>query len=78
MFKVLASRIIIFAVAVTWVSGWLAIGLAGLGPMTIILLTNQPTWLVTSLQIWYIATVVIVGVLVAVKGFRFVGRWETK
>ena len=78
MFKVLASRIIIFAVAIMWVCGWLTMGLAGLGFITTILLSYQPAWLILAMQIWYIGTVIVIGIWVAVKGFRFVGRWETK
>lgn len=78
MFKVLASRVIIFAVAIMWVCGWLTVGLAGLGFLTSFLLVFQPDWLVLTLQIWYIGTVVVVGIWVAVKGFKFVGKWEIK
>jgi len=77
MFKVLASRVIIFTVATLWVSGWLLMGLTFAGPVTAALVISQcPSWLVLVLQIWYLITIVCVGVWAAMKGFRFVGKWE--
>ena len=77
MFKVLASRIIIFAMAILWVVGWLFTGIVGLELFTFEL-TNSGlySWVATFLQVWYIATIVLVGIWVAARGFKFVGKWE--
>jgi len=77
MFKVLASRIVIFAVAIFWVVGWITMGIIGIETLTTILLSvTLPTWIASFLQVWYVTTIILVGVWAAVKGFRFVGKWE--
>jgi hypothetical protein len=77
--RVVAARLVVFAVVVTWVLGWLAFGLSlipGLYP-TIWegdLTSAHP--MEVAMFVWFILTFVIVGVWVAVKGYKFVGRWE--
>lgn len=76
MFKVLVSRVVIFTAATLWVVGWLTVGILGLEVLTAKLSTFSPAWVAYLLQIWYIITIVLVGVWAAIKGFKFVGRWE--
>lgn len=76
MFKVLASRIVIFTVAILWVMGWLSIGFLWWEVLVLRLVTFQPIWVAYLLQIWYAATIILVGVWVVIKGLRFVGHWE--
>lgn len=77
MFKVLASRIVVFALACLWVFGLILVGIATYPAFQATLVSViGPTWLITASLVWYVATLVLVGVWVAVKGFRFVGKWE--
>lgn len=77
MKRVLAARLIVFAVACVWVLGlgafsilywdharWLLLG-AGYG-----------TWLETVFNLWFSFTIICVGLYVAYRGFRYVGKWE--
>ena len=75
MFKLLAARLVVFTAAILWVIGWLVVGLLGWNSLIEWLLEVDPTWIVIPLEVWYIATIVIVGAWVAMKGFRFVGKW---
>ena len=76
MFKVLASRIVVFALACLWVLGWLATGLIWYDIILGVLTQYGTPWLVTPLLVWYVATLVLVGIWVTIKGFKFVGKWE--
>lgn len=77
--RVVAARLVMFAVVVVWVLGWLLAGL-GLIPElfpSIWLGEGFPTHpILAFLFIWYITTLIAVGIWVAVRGFKFVGRWE--
>jgi len=77
MFKVLASRVVVFALACLWVFGLILVGIA-LYPAfqsSMESIIGQ-TWLITASLVWYVTTLVLIGILVAVRGFRFVGKWE--
>ena len=77
MFRLLVARITIFALACVWVFGWLLGGIA-LAPYVVSGLENSGLGAVLAsfLAIWYLATLIVVGSWVGVKGFKFVGRWE--
>jgi len=77
VFKVLAARIIVFAFACAWVLGLLLGGVL-IFPSFLDLLKENITSpsLQSFIAYWYIATIVILGAWVAVKGFKFVGKWE--
>jgi len=77
MFKVLAARITVFALACTWVLGLLIGGITILPTFYNVLEESiTSTLLLTFVAFWYLTTLVIIGTLVAVWGFKFVGRWE--
>jgi len=78
MFKLLAARVIVFFVAIVWVAGWVFMGLIFWDSWLDQIYGLQPDWLPVLLQVWYIATIVVIGAWVALKGFRFVGKWETQ
>lgn len=79
--RVVAARLVIFAAVVLWVFGWI---MAALGLIPILfpsawegkLFEGHPMQI--FMFIWFIATFVIIGVWAALKGFKFVGRWEKK
>lgn len=79
--RVIAARLVIFAAVVVWVAGWL---MAGLGLLPILFPSAWEGYLFDChpMQIfmfcWFVATFVIIGTWAAVKGFKFVGRWEKK
>lgn len=35
-------------------------------------------WFISVLQAWYIFTFVVIGTLIAVRGFKLIGKWEQK
>ena len=78
MFKLLTARLTVFTAAIIWVAGWVLMGLVGWDAITWELECTRPGWIVPVLQVWYIATIVIIGAWVALKGFRFVGKWTSK
>jgi len=45
-------------------------------PLSNYLEAETNSWIQALLQIWYGASLIIVGAIVAVRGFRFVGKWE--
>lgn len=79
--RVVAARLVIFAAVVIWVFGWL---MAALGLIPTLfpdvwegrLASAHPMQI--FMFVWFVITFVIVGVWAAVKGFRFIGRWEKK
>jgi len=75
--KVIAARLVIFAVTVAWVLGWLAIGLF-LHPVFLSAIAKQilDGNIVDILNAWYVITFIVIGAFVAIRGFRFVGKWE--
>lgn len=75
MFKVLASRITIFTLTCIWILGWIAVNLVGFDAFNSILHQYEPSWVTGFLLVWYVITVILIGVWAAIKGFRFVGRW---
>lgn len=77
--RVVAARLVIFAAVVIWVCGWL---MAALGLMPILFpfiweghLTSAHPMQV-FMFVWFVCTFILIGVWAAVKGFKFVGRWE--
>lgn len=77
MFKVLAARITVFAFACIWVFGWLLVGITLLPPFTSILEGSGLNQVLANfLVIWYLLTLIIVGGWIAIKGFKFIGKWE--
>ena len=76
MLKVLAARVVVFSLACIWVMGWLANGLIWYNIFLEVLGHYGPSWVAAPLLIWYIATLILVGIWIAVKGFKFIGRWE--
>ncbi len=75
MFRLLAARLVVFTAALLWVIGWLWAGFLFWDQLISWLVDFNPTWLCAVFQVWYVATIVIVGAWVAMKGFRFVGKW---
>ena len=77
--RVLAARLVVFAVAILWVFGWLMAALAlipWLFPSIWEGKISQGHPMQIFMFVWFIATFVVVGIWAARKGFRFVGRWE--
>lgn len=79
MFNVLASRITVFALACIWVLGLLLTGIVTFPTFLLVVGSHvaHPV-LVSFIVFWYLATLVLVGLWVAVKGFKFVGKWERR
>lgn len=75
MKKVLAARVTIFALACIWVIGFLSVSLAVSDTFFSVVSAYMGTAVTWLLLAWYVATVILISVLVAVKGFRFVGHW---
>ena len=79
--RVVAARLVIFTAVVVWVFGWL---MAALGLMPTLFpeiwegKIAQVHPMNVFMFVWFILTSVIIGVWAAVKGFRFIGRWEKK
>lgn len=77
MFKVLVARITVFFLTCIWVLGLLFGGVVFFPTVQYQIQTHVAVpALVWFLIFWYIATIVLVGVWIAIKGFRFVGKWE--
>jgi len=75
------ARLIVFSVAVVWVFGWLMASLALIPVLFPVIWEGNIAWahpMEVFMFVWFVATAVIVGVFAAVKGFRFVGKWERK
>jgi len=77
--RVIAARLVIFTAVAAWIMGWLATGSLLHDPF--LKSVSRPELgfsgnIIDVLSAWYIITFIIVGVFVAVCGFRFVGRWE--
>ena len=76
MKKVLAARVVVFGLSVVWVLGWLLTCLVIFPFFGELLRAVLPyPSLVGFAQFWFIFTAVVIGVWIAIKGFRFVGRW---
>jgi len=77
--RVVAARLVMFAAVVVWVLGWLAFGFSfipGLYPTIWEGNLSSAHPMEVCMFIWFIVTFVIIGTWAAIKGFRFVGRWE--
>ena len=77
---VLVARVFTFGVVLVWVLCLLMAGvLLHFGFTTYLESLNiNPGITLTILQAWYWVTLVVVGILVAVWGFKRVGKWESK
>ncbi len=77
---VLASRLVMFTVVLTWVLCFLMVGVVFFPGFTYYVNAYGIVPGVTSsvLTVWYWLTLVIVNVLVAVWAFKRVGKWETE
>jgi len=77
--KVVAARLVVFAVVAVWVLGWLAFGFSFIPVLYPTIWEGNLTSahpMEVCMFIWFIATFIVVGGWVAIKGFKFVGRWE--
>ena len=76
--RIIAARLAIFAATAAWVLGWLGLGLF-LHPVlfdTGGIIYRLGGNIVDAMNTWYVITFILVGIYVAVRGFRFVGKWE--
>lgn len=79
MIRILAARIIIFALACVWIVGFLMAGLAIFEHYSVFVEEYFGTgFYYNFLSGWYIVSVVLIAVLTANRGFRFVGHWVRK
>ncbi len=77
MFNVLVSRIFVFALACIWVLGLLLYGIITFPTFLLVIeLSSIHPILFNFLAFWYVATLVLIGLWAAVRGFKFVGKWE--
>jgi len=77
--RIVAARLVVFAAVVTWVLGWLMFGLSFIPVLYPTIWEGNLTSahpMEVAMFIWFITTFIIVGVWAAVKGYKFVGRWE--
>ena len=78
MFKKLTARIIVFALACLWVLGWLGFGALLMNPVWDFLSEDTSGGLFWFFFIWFNISLLLVGIAVVTKAFRFVGKWERK
>lgn len=77
MSKVLVARITVFFLACVWVLGLLVGGVTFFPTVMYQIQVHVASpGLIGFLVFWYVATIVLVGVWVTIKAFRFVGKWE--
>jgi len=77
MFKVLTARVTVFFLTCVWILGLLLIGITffptAWSQIQVHVANQGLAWF---LVFWYVATIILVGVWIAIKGFKFVGKWE--
>lgn len=75
----LTAKIVLFAVVLVWILGFLLVTFSMMDDLT----KWVATWMgyastspvVTAFIVWYVITVVALAVLVAYRGFLVVGKW---
>ena len=76
----LTAKVVIFSVCILWIFSSLGVSILVL-PVFVDFLSEYyglVDWYTPFLVIWFVFTVLIVGVLVANAGFKFIGRWERR
>ena len=78
MRKELVAKLILFAVALVWVMGLLGVGMILFGPFNEAISNYgiPEGGLNTALNIWFWITLVLIGIVVTLGAFRFIGKWE--
>lgn len=77
MFKVLTARVTVFFLACIWVLGLLFSGFIFFPTFLLQLELHMVNPALSGfLVFWYVATIVLIGVWIAIKGFKFIGKWE--
>lgn len=72
----IAFKILTFALICLWILSYLAVSFLTLTILTDAVSCYWPgDWIQTFVVVWYTLTVVITAALVALVGFRFVGKW---
>lgn len=76
--RVVAARLVMFAAVIVWVLGWLSAGLTFMPQLfpDFWVGTFPGNPILAFLFVWYVTTFISVGIWAAIKGFKFVGRWE--
>jgi len=74
--SVLVARFVTFAAILIWVLGFLGVAVMFF-PLFMENIGIRPSIVATAISIWYLTTVVSIGILVTTKGFNVVGKWES-
>lgn len=81
MKKAIAAKLTVFLLGMVWILLYLYVCIVGYDFFEDFLTAYSDiteSWFRTVLEVWYLVTTVIVGVIITKLSFSYVGTWERK